>query len=65
MFDFSMKEFLKLHSESIDPCESFVFTDDEDEALLDSDDEIELLLVDGLSVLFPSVCFFDIVSATL
>jgi hypothetical protein len=80
--DFCIKEFLRLRSESIDPCdESFVAADekeallaDEKEALLadekealfdDSDDEIELLLMDDLSLLFPSANVFDIVSATL
>ena len=60
-----MKEFLRLHSESIDPCdESFVATEEE-EVPLASDDEIELLLMDNLSVLFACVYDFDIVSATL
>jgi hypothetical protein len=60
-----MKEFLRLHSESIDPCdESFVATEEE-EVPLASDDEIELLLMDALSVLFDSVYVFDIESATL
>jgi hypothetical protein len=59
-----MKEFLRLHSESIDPCESFVATEEE-EVCLASDDEMELLLMDDLSVLFPCANDFDIVSATL
>jgi hypothetical protein len=66
MFDFCMKEFLRLHSESMDPCdESFVFTEEAEVLLPPSDDEIELLLIDDLSLLFESVYVFDIVSATL
>jgi hypothetical protein len=60
-----MKEFLRLHSESPDPCESFVATEEAEEVCLASDDEMELLLMDDLSVLFPCVNDFDIVSATL
>jgi hypothetical protein len=66
MFDFCIKEFLRLHSESIDPCdESVVATEEEEETLLESDDEMALLLLDDLSVFFPCACDFDIVSATL
>jgi hypothetical protein len=64
-FDFCRKALLRLRSESVDPCDESFVARDEKEALLDCDDETELLLMENLSILFASLYFFDIVSATL
>jgi hypothetical protein len=65
-FDFCRNEFLRLCSESIDPCDESLVFRDEKEALLNCDDEREYPPAEDLrGILFASVYFFDIVSATL